>query len=427
MSQPQGNGFHRGASRVGTQMRGALPMSCVGARSLVQLRIGWVTVPIAPLLPIGMFLGAMAILILRLPEALLHAEFFSDDGVLYSDALARGGATLFETYAGYLVIGQRAVVVLELFVPPAYAPVVGNAMALAATAAVAAYLVTASFPWSRPFSAALAAVLLLAPSNRDLIGTLSHVQWSIAAWLALVPLAKPPESKIGRASETVGLVAAGFTGPFAILFLPLYLFGPRRRLVALGLVAIVQAFVVLNSVRRPAEELALSLVPYVVALRVFVAPTVGPSIAAILPAWAVLSAAATMCAALLIVGRKLPRGVAFRFLYVAAVPVGLGVWNAGWETARFFDPWAHMRYFWFSGLVIGWATVLTWPLPPVRPFRKPASVMLAALICLGMVFQFRHVPRPYQQWSERSSCIGGPTSCVVPVYPGERWSVVYEP
>lgn len=147
----------------------------------------------------AVFLAALAILVLRLPEALLRAEFLADDGYLYTQALERGAAVLAETYAGYLIVGQQAVVLLELLVPPTSAPLVGNLVAFASMAAVAAYVAVAPLPWPRGVGLAMAAVVVLAPAAYPLLGTLSHAQWAIALWLAVVPLAVAPATGSARA------------------------------------------------------------------------------------------------------------------------------------------------------------------------------------------------------------------------------------
>lgn len=362
-----------------------------------RVGLGWIY--------LATFAVAFVILFLRLPEALAQAEFWADDGYLYTQALDRGAGVIGESYAGYLIIVQQATVAAQLLVPPALAPTLGNAVGLAVMAAVATYIALAPFPWPRGVSVGMAIVVLITPGNRDLIGTLSHVQWSLGLWVGILPFAREPSGHAGKVLESAALVLAGLTGPFTVLFLPLYLFGPRRRLAIVGVTAAVQLVAWGLSTRRPAEGIDLDVLPMVLALRGLVSPVLGPSIAGVLPAAVVYFVAAVVGLALFLAARRVPGAVLWRFGYIALVPMTLGIVNNGWEFSDFLNTWTHFRYFWIPGMVIGWLVVMTWPRE--RPLRSPAHVVLVALLAIGVTMHIRHTPREDTGWAALSSCIGG--------------------
>ena len=367
------------------------------------------------------FLAAFGVLFLRAPHTLLRAEFVIEDGIFYTDALARGPATLFEPYAGYLLVGHRALTLLQLLVDPYWAPLIGNATALAVLAAVPAYLVAAPLPGTRLLRLALAALFVLIPENRDIVGSLSHVQWSGAAWLALVPLAREPAGRTGRVIETAALVLAGLTGPFSVLFLPLYLFGPRRRLLALGLAGAAQiAAWMVGAPRRPSSELTAGSVPYVVALRGLVGPIIGNEQAHLFGPRSTIALGSALAAALAWALLHLPRGLAVRLLYVGVVPGVAGAVTYWYKDLLVTDLVVGTRYFWLAGIAMAWTIALT-----IR--STWTSIPLALLLVFGMTVSFHHEPPPFQDWATNSACIGGAAPCEVPVYPGGRFNVRWEP
>ena len=85
---------------------------------------------------------AIAIVVLRRPESLTNAAFFYEDGQVFYIGAFFGSPLdqLTRQYEGYLHLIPRLVAMLERLVPPASAPLIGNAIALLVVVGVAAYI-----------------------------------------------------------------------------------------------------------------------------------------------------------------------------------------------------------------------------------------------------------------------------------------------
>ena len=115
---------------------------------------------------------AFVILVLRRTATVFVAEFWADDGPIYTDALRRGVATLLEPWGGSQVLVQRAIVLVKSWVRPYWAPVVGNVLALSITALVATFLAT-RLPVDGRRRMAIAGAFVLLPGNIDVLGSVS--------------------------------------------------------------------------------------------------------------------------------------------------------------------------------------------------------------------------------------------------------------
>ncbi len=386
----------------------------------LRLPVSWPVV--ASLVGVAVFV----ILFLRLPEALLRAEFWSDDGAVYTQILASGARGIIEPYhnAGYLILAQSFVVYLETLLPPPLAPVLGNIAANVAVGAVAAYLVLGRFPWSRRTSVFMALVIPLVPSSFELIGTLSHVQWTIGLWMALVAIAAEPTTRLGRWIESGALLVAGLTGPLSIIFLPLFLWGPRRRLVITTITALVQLVVTIIGPRVPSVGLELDLMPYILVLRVLVTPVLGPTTAWVMPAFLVVIVGAAVALTVALLLRHLDRRIALWLVGLAILVPVAAFARTHYETEPFLHPYFAPRYFWMTGIAFVWLALLA-----MRASR-PLPLAFLGLLVLGMVDDFRQPVRPPMGWETHSVCIGGPEPCVVAVpsvSDPSKWAVRWVP
>lgn len=216
----------------------------------------------------AIFLSACLILILRRPDAVLHAQFYAEDGhVWFADAYNLGWwHALLRAQDGYFQTFPRLAGALALLVPLTLAPLVLNLAALAVQALPVNLLL-----WSRGsawgslrFRFLLAAVYLALPNTREMILVVTNSQWVLALCTFLVLLAPPPASVAGRLFDILVLLLCGLTGPFCFFLLLIGLFlawkRSERRLWALaGVLAatsLVQAWALLildKSGRSPAE------------------------------------------------------------------------------------------------------------------------------------------------------------------------------
>lgn len=365
------------------------------------------------------FGAAAVIMIIRLPESLFRAEFWAEDGLFFSEALARGAGTIVETYMGYLIVGMRTVAYIETIVPVHLAPLVGNAVQIAVLAGAAAFALSPRMPWDRRTGLVIAVGVALLPASFEIVGTSSHLMWPATLWMALVPLTSEPGSRWGRIGETCGLAVAGLTGLGAILLLPLFVRGPRRRLVVVGVASLIQLGLLLLSDRPGGMRIDVAQLPYVVLLRVVVVPVLGPVIAETLAPPAVIALGLAIAAIVAyLLARHTPRS-AWWIAHVMLVAPLAALVAAGYDSVLYADPDFAPRYFWLCGVAL---VVLIG-----TSRNRLLAASLATILCVGIAAQFRIPAAEEMGWAEQSGCIGGPVPCEVPVAPDSRWNVRWMP
>lgn len=353
------------------------------------------------------FVVVLALLVTRLPHALLRAEFWADDAAYYSQALAGGIETILLSYGGALVVVQRLVALSETMVPPALAPLLGNSVALILVAGAATFATSDRMPWSRPRGMLIAFGIVSLPGSFQVLGNLAHAMWPMILFLALAALSRQPSTRSGRVGESAAIAVAGLSGPGALFLWPLF---RGRRLALVGACAAVQLVMLVISQRAPVESTDWAMVPEVLVSRVLVAPLIG-----IVPPFAPLvGAGMAMIAALLLPRSRLGAwivyiGTVFAIGGVLAVP----------DTESLVVAYHATRYFWMSG--VAWVVLIVAAAP------RPLSLVPAALLVGGIVISWQVAVPPTAGWAERSACIGGPVACSVPVAPDERWAVEWRP
>jgi hypothetical protein len=171
------------------------------------------------------FCAAVAIVISRQPDSILHAQFLEEDGqVFFADAYNRGWlVSLFRTYAGYYPTLQRFAAALTLLVPLPLAPLVMNLVGLFVQALPAPLLLSGRFSkWGTlRLRAALALAYLAMPNCAEVSVSVTEAQWHLALVACLLVLAETPPNKLWRWFDTTVFVLFGLTGPFCILLLPI--------------------------------------------------------------------------------------------------------------------------------------------------------------------------------------------------------------
>jgi len=124
---------------------------------------------------------------------------------------------------------------------------------------------------------------------------------------------------------------------------------------------------------------------------------------------------------LLIAGSVIPRRLLAVLLYAAVVVAIAGVIRSadGWWTV--LAGWGGGRYFLFAAAAITAITITA--VAVGGKWQRRAGLILAMLLTVGVIWDFRVPPPPSLGWAERSACIGGADPCVVPVYPGGDWDI----
>ena len=150
---------------------------------------------------------------------MLHANFWAEDEVWYSDAYNDGWHSLLQPHAGYLQLIPRLVALFAQHAPLRWAPTVFNAFALIFQVLPPALLLTrrfgiATFPADARRLLALLYVTM--PNTGEVLINLTNSQWHLAVTAFLLMFSKPSVSKGGHIVELIAVFVVGLTGPFCI-------------------------------------------------------------------------------------------------------------------------------------------------------------------------------------------------------------------
>jgi hypothetical protein len=147
---------------------------------------------------LGIFLCACLVITLRRPDCVTHAQFFAEDGAIWFGQTYNYGPlkSLFWTYNGYFQTLTRLAAATALLVPFRYAPLVENLIGIAIAAIPVNLLLSRrSAAWgTMRFRLVLAALYLLLPNTREMIGCLTNSQGILALCAFLILTAEPPDS-----------------------------------------------------------------------------------------------------------------------------------------------------------------------------------------------------------------------------------------
>ncbi len=380
---------------------------------------------------------ALAVLVARRPETLSRAQFFAEDGQVFFLGTYFGTPleALLRPYNGYLHLVPRLVGALERSVPIALAPLIGNAVALTIVALIAAFLasdrMSPLLPDRRARLVAAAGFVLL-PATHETLGSITFIQAYLVVLLVAVAFSSPPGRPLGRAIEATVVAVSGLSTPVVALLAPLQWIRIRRHgmgavpSAATATVAGALRILVVTSGGVASGSAESGRIVDIVFLRLIVEPfrgAVWTSLASDLgaPTWLWIVVAAMLGGLVTVALRALDRSLAIQLILATAAVGGLGIVRSLDFAEGLLDPLLLQRYF----LVAGWAAVVIVAaglFDASRSVRR-ASLLLAAVLVVGMTADFRIPPQPDLGWSGRSSCIGRAAPCVVPVHPVETFSI----
>ena len=218
-----------------------------------------------PLAGQGAALAAVALaavlLVVQQPWALTHAQLSGEDGSVHLvDVDAHGWGALLIAYRGYLHTLPRLVALAARAVADVSAwPTLYNGLSYAI--AVVVLLRIASPRLEVPAKPAFILAVVCAANTGEVFLNATNLHWLTALVLVVASSLKAPRSRLSEAIDLALVVLVGLTGPFSIVFLPLFVArwirergGYAARLLVTVLVcAAVQAFEVLSSARNLSE------------------------------------------------------------------------------------------------------------------------------------------------------------------------------
>ena len=168
-----------------------------------------------------------ALLVLRRPDAVLHAQFWAEDGVVwFADAYNFGAfKALLRARDGYLQTLPRLACAMALWVPLARAPLVTNLIALVIEALPPLFLLSTRMRNLGPLGlrCGLALLLLFVPDSSEVHAAITDSEFQMAVLACLMIIAEAPRSWAGRVFDVVVLALFALTGPFCVLLFPVAL------------------------------------------------------------------------------------------------------------------------------------------------------------------------------------------------------------
>lgn len=193
-----------------------------------------------------------AIIVLRRPDALLHPQFWAEDGsVFFRDAYMSGLRALFWPDGGYFSTSSRLLAALGTCLPLKLVPAFFAWTAFLGQMLPVALLLGGRLDKAIPHAPARLALALayaLEPNPYELNINLTNLQWHLGLAAFLMVLAGPARGLWVRVGEALFLLFTSLCGPFTIFLLPQagWAFLRARRLerllpvLALGAGAVVQ-------------------------------------------------------------------------------------------------------------------------------------------------------------------------------------------
>lgn len=168
------------------------------------------------------WLAAAALLLVKSPDALSHAQFWAEDGaVFFAEQFGNDRPRWFTPYAGYLHFIPRLVAWIGNLFPIERQPLIYNATAIAIDAFCIAYVAMRA-TWTGRIGVVFLSFFVV-PTAGDLFGTLTNVQWFLQFVLLAACTRRDGEAAKVRfrlADRVTGalLLSAALTGPFSLLW-----------------------------------------------------------------------------------------------------------------------------------------------------------------------------------------------------------------
>ncbi len=158
----------------------------------------------------------------------MNPQFWAEDGVIFFfQAHSYGARMIFEPYAGYLHLVQRLVAFTAAHADPLLAPGIFVGASLGLTLYVAARTQSSRMPFRPHLAFALAVALV--PDAFEVLLFLVNIQWVLAGGLLLLLISADARRRAEYAHDGIAAVVLGLTGPFSVLFAPLFILRAFQR------------------------------------------------------------------------------------------------------------------------------------------------------------------------------------------------------
>ncbi len=211
----------------------------------------------------GMIALAAVLLALRKPWALHTPQLYAEDGSIFlAHDDEHGIRAWWDPYMGYLHLLPRMIAwIASHTADVAWWPAIYNGLSFVIT--VGLFVRLASPRLELPGKPWLALAFAFVPHTGEVFFNITNLQWITAFFLLLQVLMKTPVTLLQRLVDFTLVLVVGLTGPFALLFLPLFAWRWRHErggdtlalLLAVSVCALIQGgFLLRTGVDLPLES-----------------------------------------------------------------------------------------------------------------------------------------------------------------------------
>jgi hypothetical protein len=394
----------------------------------------------------AVFMLAFAVIVIRRPDAVLHAQFYAEDGHAWFEAAYNLGwwPALFLPWAGIFQTLPRLVVTLAMIAPLSFVPLLLNVTAIGFHVfPVNALLSARSAAWgSLRFRALLAAMYLALPNCTELSFGITQSQWPMALTAFLILVASEPKSMAGRLFDCAIIILCGLSGPFCFFLSPIALLlalkhRNRWRWIVSGVIGalcLVQfcALVLVSPAGRPHHALGASpaLFARILAGHVYLGTLIGSNAFAansgprhfVFLVCVAIGGTALLAACFVASAIEMRLFLAFSAMVFAASLISSTTLAdvPAWQTLAVVNG---VRYWFFPTLAFAWS--LLWCAHSRRPALRNISVSLLLIMCIGIVRDWQHPAFPDMHFAEYEKQLGAaPAGSVVTIPENpEGWKI----
>nr|CAA9215272.1 hypothetical protein AVDCRST_MAG63-373 [uncultured Armatimonadetes bacterium] len=370
----------------------------------------------------------------RKPSSVLVPQFWAEDGaVFFAQAREIGLGSLLTPQAGYYNTFTRLAALFGNGVPVPFAPHYYLLVSVGVLLFIVGYLFSRRLHFRHPTLMALC--LGLVPHDGEVFLTAQASNFYLGLALALFLVSDPPASRWQHVCDVVMIVLAGLTGPFSLIYLPLFVLRAARergapalkvRAFLVGTAGLLQ-LVQMHAVRLEAKEFGLDPreMLEILGTRLLTPLLTGPT--GFLPTYRWLLGI-YMVALLALLVQTFRRGRNHQALYLLAAGVSvvaatLYVFRGAPEDLLYIA--AGDRFFFIPLVSVLWCLVQALE---TKDWVRPFAAVLISLCAVRTVGQpsSGFVVLEDLDWAEASRCIDGPAPCKVPINP-RGWYIPYRP
>lgn len=370
--------------------------------------------------PLVILLGIGVILVVRKTDAFVNPQFWAEDGtVFFLQQYNHGFSAFWANSGGYLHAVPRVVAGFSDWIfPYNLTPLIYNYASFVVTLMVASIILS---PRQKQLTNAplMALSVVLVPHwTNEVFLNITNVQWMLALVLILFWFRDPPHRKYGHLARQYLfdfsiITLCGLTGPFVILFAPVYLwiwFKHKNRYwsVVTLLVVLCAGLQVITLYRAPLQAVTFSFnlkaFSELIGQKLFGALFLGYRLAVKIDPYLL---------SVLFLGLVL-----LFFLYAckhknhfALLSLGAGMIVLLMAYIKFGDPmtlvpYTHgVRYFYIPYVTIAWAMIALLG-SDHRPIHYLAAIGLICILISSIGSGFRHNPYTDYHWASYAKLIG---------------------